>query len=48
MNGAIFPLPQYASWRGVQLKEAQGQLYVYLSIMYSSLIDVMISELFEG
>jgi hypothetical protein len=30
MNGAIPPLPNTPLWRGAQLKEAQGQLYLYL------------------
>jgi hypothetical protein len=30
MNGVIPPLPNTPSWRGAQLKEAQGQLYLYL------------------
>jgi hypothetical protein len=29
MGGAIPPLPQYASWRGVQLGGTQGQLYLF-------------------
>jgi hypothetical protein len=28
MNGTIPPLPNTSSWRGVELKEAQGQLYL--------------------
>jgi hypothetical protein len=32
MSGAIPPLPNTPSWRGDQLKkEAQGQLYLYLT-----------------
>jgi hypothetical protein len=27
MRGAIPPLPNTPSWRGAQLKKAQGQLY---------------------
>jgi hypothetical protein len=30
MSGAIPPLPNMPSWRGAQLKEAQGQLYLLL------------------
>jgi cell division protein FtsN len=30
MRGAIPPLPNTHSWRGAQLKKAQGQLYLYL------------------
>jgi hypothetical protein len=30
MNGAIPPLPNTPSWCAAQLKEAQGQLYLYL------------------
>jgi hypothetical protein len=30
MSGAIYPLPNTPSWRGAQLKKAQGQLYLYL------------------
>jgi hypothetical protein len=29
MSGAIPPLPNTPRWRGAQLKEAQGQLYLY-------------------
>jgi hypothetical protein len=29
MSGAIPPLRSTPSWRGAQLKEAQGQLYLY-------------------
>jgi hypothetical protein len=28
MSGAIPPLPNTPSWRGAQLKKAQGQLYL--------------------
>jgi len=30
MRGAIPQLPHTPSWRGAQLKKAQGQLYLYL------------------
>jgi len=30
MRGAIVPIPNTPSWRGAQLKEAQGQLYLLL------------------
>jgi hypothetical protein len=30
MSGAIPPLPSMSSWRGAQLKIAQGQLYLYI------------------
>jgi len=29
MRGAITPFPNTPSWRGAQLKEAQGQLYLF-------------------
>jgi hypothetical protein len=34
MSGAIPPLPNTPSWRGVQLKKAQGQLHVYLKVTF--------------
>jgi hypothetical protein len=33
MLGAIPPLHQTPSWRGAQLKEAQGQLYLNFEIL---------------
>jgi hypothetical protein len=30
MHGAITPLPNTPLWRGVQLKKAQGQIYLLL------------------
>jgi hypothetical protein len=32
MRRAIPPSPHTLSWRGAQLKKAQGQLYLYLNI----------------
>jgi hypothetical protein len=32
MRGAIPPLPSTPSWRGAQLKKAQGQIYLYLEM----------------
>jgi hypothetical protein len=29
MSGTINPLPNTPSWRGVQLEEAQKQIYLY-------------------
>jgi hypothetical protein len=29
MSGATSPLPNTPSWRGAQLKKAQGQIYFY-------------------
>jgi hypothetical protein len=34
MSGAVPPLPSTPSWRGAQLNEAQGQLYLYLIKSY--------------
>jgi hypothetical protein len=40
MSGAIFPLPQYASWSGAQLK-AQGQLYL---LPYLTCLDIHVES----
>jgi len=41
MSGTIPPLPNTPSWRGVLLKKAQGQLYLYLnlSVIYELKFD---------
>jgi hypothetical protein len=33
MHGAIPPLPNMSSWPCAQLRKAEGQLYLYLSIL---------------
>jgi len=33
MSGAIPPFPNMLSWRGAQLKKAQGQLYLNLLLL---------------
>jgi len=35
MHGAIPPHPITPSWRGAQLKRAQGKLYFYLYLFWS-------------
>jgi hypothetical protein len=34
MSGTITPLPNTPSWRGAQLKKAQGQLYLHQYLLY--------------
>jgi hypothetical protein len=46
MYGAILPLPSTPSWRGAELREAQGQLYLYLYDV-SELVVVHPSILFS-
>jgi hypothetical protein len=41
MRGAIPPLPNTSSWRGAQLKKAQGQLYLHLSHINKAIKDEM-------
>jgi len=33
MDGAVAPLSNTPSWRGAQLGEAQGQLYLYFTCL---------------
>jgi hypothetical protein len=39
MSGAIPPLPNTLSWRGAQLKKAQGQLVLSTEALYNILIE---------
>jgi hypothetical protein len=42
MHGAIPPLPNMSPWHGAQLKEAQGQLHLYLLGITSSSINLLL------
>jgi hypothetical protein len=39
MRGAIPPLPNAPSWRGAQIRKAQGQLYSFMYLMFLKVIS---------
>jgi hypothetical protein len=49
MGGAVPPLPNTPSWRGAQLRGAQGQLYllpsIHLQTDFCMSMDVYVSNL---
>jgi hypothetical protein len=50
MRGAIPPLPNTPSWRGAQLKKAQGQLYLFriLFPQYFLIFPILYFSLFQS
>jgi len=40
MSGAILPLPQYASWCGVQLKHRDTFTFTFTSVFFMADIEV--------
>jgi hypothetical protein len=48
MRGGITPLPNTPSWRGAQLKEAQGKLYIYIYLYGLKAVKLMVVYIFSN